>query len=177
MRKRSCVFGSMPRSRRQRRLEEFRRQLHHVMQGLAPFLARLGFRRGLRQRHSGHRGQTLHGLGEAHPLGLHHETEDVAVFLRREIEPRLFLVIDVKGRRFLLVERRQPPPLAPGLLELHAPADHLRNREAGLQVLYEIRRKAHGDSGVAEPTLVHIAASARPSAVPRFVPVIHRAAC
>ena len=43
-----------------------------------------------------------------------------------------------------LVERRQPLPLAPGLLQLHAPAHHLRNRKAGAQFVEELGREAHG---------------------------------
>jgi hypothetical protein len=133
---------------RERRLEELRRELDHVVQGLAPFLARFRFRRGLRQRQARHRGEALDRLGEVHPLGLHQKIEDVAVLARGKIEPGLLLVIHEEGRRLLLVERRQPLPLTSGLLELDATADDLRNREAGLQVVKKFGRKAHGDSGL-----------------------------
>ena len=129
------------------RFKELRRKLDDVVQRLAPLLARLGLARGFRHRHARHRGEPLDRLGERHPLGLHHEIEDVAVLARGEIEPRRLLVVHEEGRRLLLVERREPLPLAARLLERHATADDLRNREARAQVVEELGRKTHGDSG------------------------------
>src|SRR5262249_44463925 len=66
---------------------------------------------------------------------------------RGEIKPRLLLVVDEERRRLLLVEGRQPLPLAPGLHELHALAHHLRYRKAGAQLIEELGRKAHDSQG------------------------------
>ena len=128
----------------ERRLEEFRRQLDDIGKRPAPLLARLVLVRHLRQRDAGLRRQPLDRLGEREPLGRHHEVEDVAVLAGGEVEPRHLLVVDEERRRLLLVEGRKPLPLAPGLLELHAPADHLRNRQACAQLVEELGRKAHG---------------------------------
>src|SRR2546425_220660 len=131
------------RTRRQRRLEEFRRQLDDVVERLAAFVAGLLRRRDLGQRDTGLRRKPLHRLGEGEPLGHHHEVENAAVLAGREIEPGHFLVVDEKRRRFLLVEGRKSLPLAPRLLEPHAPADDLRNRKPRAQLVEEMRRKAH----------------------------------
>src|SRR5207245_1523653 len=45
--------------------------------------------------------------------------------------------------RLLLVEGRKSLPLAPRLLEPHAPADDLGNRKPRAQLVEEMRRKAH----------------------------------
>src|SRR5262245_9056953 len=131
------------RARGKRRLEEFRRQLDDVVERLAPFVARLLRRRDLGQRDTGLRRQPLDRLGECEPLGHHHEVENAAVLAGREIEPRHFLVIDEKRRRFLLVEGRKSLPLTPRLLEPHAPPDDLRNRKPRAQFVEKLRRKAH----------------------------------
>src|SRR6266487_1289328 len=131
------------RTRRQRRLEEFRRQLDDVVERLAPFVAGLLRRRNLGQRDTGLRRQPLDRLGEGEPLGHHHEVENAAVLAGREIEPGHFLVVDEKRGCFLLVEGREPLPLTPRLLEPHAPADDLRNWKPRAQLVEELRRKAH----------------------------------
>src|SRR5437016_3911488 len=131
------------RARGQRRLEEFRRQLDDVVERLAPFVARLFCRRDPGQRDTSLRREPLHRFGEGEPLGHHHEVENAAVLAGREIEPGHFLVVDEKRRRFLLVEGRKSLPLAPRLLEPHAPADDLRNRKPRAQLVEEMRRKAH----------------------------------
>ena len=106
-------------ARRKRRLEEFRRELDDVVQRLAPFLARFGFGRRARQRHARHRGEPLDRLGEGHALRSCITKSKMLPFLPRgEIEPGLLLVVHEERGRLLLVERRQPLPLAPGLLEL-----------------------------------------------------------
>src|SRR5215813_15455260 len=131
------------RARGQRRLEEFRRQLDDVVERLAPFVARLLRRRDLGQRDTGLRRKPLHRLGEGEPLGHHHKVENAAVLAGREIEPGHFLVVDEKRRRFLLVEGRKSPPLAPHLLEPYAPARDLRNWKPRAQLVETLRRKAH----------------------------------
>src|SRR5262245_30801308 len=131
------------RARGKRRLEEFRRQLDDVVERLAPFVARLLRRRNLGQRDTGLRRQPLDRLGEGDPLGHHHEVENATVLAGREIKPGHFLVVDEKRRRFLLVEGRKSPPLAPHFLEPHAPARDLRNRKPRAQLVEKLGRKAH----------------------------------
>src|SRR4029079_11464055 len=75
----------------------------------------------------------------------------------------------------LLVERREPLPLAPGLLERHATTDDLRNREACTQIVEERSRKAHGDSGPCCPIITNSEARSWTPGAPRLVPAIHRA--
>ena len=55
-------------ARCQRVLEEFRRELHDVVQRLAPRIARLVLARDLRQRHAGHLRQPLDSFREGHAL-------------------------------------------------------------------------------------------------------------
>src|SRR5256886_2043659 len=131
------------RARGQRRLEEFARKLDEVVERLAPFVARRFCRRDPGQRDTSLRREPLHRFGEGEPLGHHHEVENAAVLAGREIEPGHFLVVDEKRRRFLLVEGRKSLPLAPRMLEPHAPADDLGNRKPRAQLVEEMRRKAH----------------------------------
>ena len=137
-------------SRRERVLEEFRRKLHHVMQRLAPRVARLVLARDLRQRHAGHLRQPLDRFRKAHAFAFHDEVEDAAVLAGGEIEPGLLLVVHEEGRRLLLVERRQALELAARAHELHAPADDLRHRKAGLQLIEKLWREAHGGRGLTD---------------------------
>ena len=132
-------------ARRQIRLEEFRRQLDDVVQRLAALLVRLRLARHHRQRHAGLPGEPLDRFREAHAFGLHDEIEDVAVLAGGEVEPHRLLVIDEERRRLLLVEGRQPFPLAPGLAQFHAPADDFRNRKPRAQLVEKLRRESHGD--------------------------------
>ena len=76
-------------------------------------------RASLRQRDAGLAGQPLDRLREGQPLRLHQEGEDVAVLAGREAVVELLLVVHVEGRRLLGIERRQPLPLPPGLLQPH----------------------------------------------------------
>ena len=55
-----------------------------------------------------------------------------------------FWSLTVNDGDLLLLERRQPLPLAPRLLQLHAPAHDFRNRKPGAQFIEELGRKAHG---------------------------------
>src|SRR6185295_4752120 len=114
------------------------------MQRLAPRVARLVLARDLRQRHAGHLRQALDRFRKAHALRFHHEVEDAAVLAGGEIEPGLLLVVHEERRRLLLVERRQALELAARAHELHAPADDLRHRKAGLQLVEKLGREAHG---------------------------------
>ena len=132
-----------PGTGRERRFEEFRRQFHHLVEGLAPLVAGFLLARDGGQGKPGLAREPLDRLGEAEPLGHHHEIEDVAVLARREVEPHRLLVIDEKRRRLFLIEGREPPPLAARLLEPHAAADDLRNQKAFAQLIEELGRKAH----------------------------------
>ena len=85
-------FGA--RAARQRCLEEFRRQLHDVVQRLAPRIALLVFMRDFRQRHAGHLRQPLDGLGELNAFGLHDKAENVAVLAGGEIVEEALLIVD-----------------------------------------------------------------------------------
>ena len=104
------------RARRERRLEEFRRELDDVVQRLAALLARLGLRRRLRQRHARHGGEPLHRFGEVHPLGQHHEVEDVAVLAGGEIEPRRFWSFTKNDGVFSLLNGDSPFHSRPAFL-------------------------------------------------------------
>ncbi len=137
-------FGAQP--RRQRRFEEFRREFDDVVERLAALVAHLLGAVDLGQFHARLRSQPLHRFGERQALGQHQEIENGAVLAGGKIEPRHLLVIDEERRRLLLVEGRKPPPFAPGFLELHAPADDLRDREARAQLVEELGRKTHATS-------------------------------
>src|SRR5439155_5225250 len=64
-----------------------------------------------------------------------------------------------------------PLPLAPRLLELYAAAHDLRHREAGAQLIKELRREAHGDLAIRGPAIIGPSADElRPCGI---VPVIH----
>ena len=131
-------------ARGQRVGEEFRRQFHHVVQRLAALLVPRGIGGYGGQREARHRRQPLDGFGKRDALGLHQERDDVAMLAGRKIVVKSLLVVDGERRRFFLLERRQPLPLPPRLLQLHAPADDFRNRKPGAQFIEELGRKAHG---------------------------------
>ena len=132
---------------RQRGLEEFRRQLHDVVQSLAPGIALLVFVGHFRQRHAGELRQPLDRFRKRDALGLHDEAENVAVLAGGEIVEEAFLIVDRERGRLLLVEGRQPDELAALLAQLHAAANHLRHWQAGAQLIEELGREAHGYSG------------------------------
>ena len=127
----------------ERRFEILRRQFHDVVQRLAPRVALLVFLRDFRQRHAGHLRQALDRLGELNAFGLHDKAENVAVLAGGEIVEEALLVVDRERGRLLLVEGRQADEFAALLAQLHAPADHLRYRKAGAQLIEELRREAH----------------------------------
>ena len=138
-------LGAEPRG--QRVLEIFRREFHDVVQRLAALLMPRGIGRCRRQRHARHRRAALHRFREADALGLHQEVEDVAVLARGEaVVTSLLLVVDGERRRLLLLKRRQPLPLAPGLLQLDALAHDFRDRKPGAQLVEELGGEAHGVS-------------------------------
>ncbi len=128
--------------------EELRCQLHDIVQRLAPRVARLVFMRHLRQRHAGHLRQPLDRFREGNTFGLHDEAENVAVLAGGEVVIEALAVVDRERGCLFLVERRQADEFAALLAQLHALADHLRNGEAGAQLIKELGREAHGGSRV-----------------------------
>ncbi len=128
----------------QRRLEKVRRHLDDAIQPLALVLARLIARPELGHRHAGFVGQALDGLGKRQAVGLHHETEDVAVLAGGEAMIKALLVVDREGRRLLHLERRQALELAPGALQRNLAAHDLADAEARPYFIQEIRWIAHG---------------------------------
>ncbi len=62
---------------------------------------------------------------------------------RRKAMVEALLIVDVKRRRLLGVERRQAAPFAPLLLQLDAPRDDRRQRQAGTDIVKEVRRETH----------------------------------
>src|SRR5262249_3561640 len=102
------------------------------------------FARDLRQRHAGHLRQALNGFRKTDTFALHDEVKDAAVLARGKIKPGLLLVVYKERRRLLLVERRQALEFTSGPYKLHAPADDLRNRKPGFELVEELRREAHG---------------------------------
>jgi hypothetical protein len=131
-------------ARGQRLGKELRREIHHVVQRAAPLLLTRRIRRHRRQRQARHIGESLHGLRERQAVGLHHEADDVAVLARGEVVVKALLVVDVEGRRLFLLERRQPLPLPPRLLQLDALAHDFGDRKPGTQLVEELGREAHG---------------------------------
>src|SRR6476661_6595450 len=114
------------------------------MERLAALLVTRGIGRCCGQRHAGHRGETLDGLGKTDALGLHQERDDVAMLAGGEVVVKTLLVVDRERRRLLLLERRQPLPLPSRLLQLDAPAYDFRNRKPGAQLIEELGRETHG---------------------------------
>ncbi len=64
---------------------------------------------------------------------------------------KTLLIVDVEGRRLLLLERRQPLPLPPRLLQLDALAHDLGDRKPGAKLVEELGREAHGVVSSAKP--------------------------
>ena len=77
-------------ARGERRLEEFRRQLHDVVEGLAPLVAGLLRPRDRGQGKAGLAREPLHRLREAEPLGRHHEIENVPVLAEEKSNHAIF---------------------------------------------------------------------------------------
>ena len=119
--------------------------------------------------------QPLDRLREAHAFGQHDEIENVAVLARGEVEPHRLLVIDEERRRLLLVEGREPLPLAPRLAQFHALAHDFRDRKPRAQLVEELRRESHGDFGKRSAERVEYRAARLPRERPvaAIVPVIH----
>ena len=105
-------------------------QLQHLVEAARLLGALNLFDGDLRQGQPDLAGKLFHGLGKGQALRFHQEAELVAVLARRETVIESLLVIDIEGRCLLRVERRQATPFAPLLLQLDAPADHLRHRKA-----------------------------------------------
>ena len=131
-------------ARGQRLREIGRSEVHDVMQRAAALLLPGSIRRHRRQRQAGHAGEPLDGFGKRQAVGLHHEADDVAVLAGGEVVVKTLLVVDVEGRRLLLLERRQPLPLPPRLLQLDALAHDFGDRKPGPKLVEKLRREAHG---------------------------------
>ena len=130
-------------ARGQRVGEEFRRELHHIIERLAALLVPRRIRRRRRQRHARHRRQTFDGLGKTDAFGLHQEGDDVAMLAGGEVVIESLLVVDGERRRLFLLKGRQPLPLPPRPLQFHAPPHDFRNRKPGAQFIEKLRGKAH----------------------------------
>src|SRR5437762_10673850 len=61
--------------------------------------------------------QALHGVDEVEVVHLPHEGDDVATLLTAETMEESFLAVDGERRRLLRMERAQPLPALPDLLE------------------------------------------------------------
>ncbi|MEY9305624.1 hypothetical protein ABH977_000836 [Bradyrhizobium ottawaense] len=120
-----------------------RGEIHDVMQRPAALLLPRRIRRHRRQRQARHAGEPLDGFREGQAVGLHHEADDVAVLARGEVVVKTLLVVDVEGRRLLLLERRQPLPLPPRLLQLDALAHDFGDRKPGTKLVEELGCEAH----------------------------------
>ena len=130
-------------ARGERGLEEFGRQLDDVDERLSALVAP-GIGLGIfRQRHARLLGEPLDRFRKRDPFGEHDEIEDVAVLAGGEVEPHRLLVIDEERGRALLIERREPAPLAPGLFELHAPADDVGDRKPRAELFEELGGEVH----------------------------------
>ena len=132
-----------PEAALQRGLEELRRHLHDVVKALALHLLFPVLAGELGQGHPRFACEPLDGLGKGQPLGLHEEGEDVPVLSGGEAMVELLLVVHVEARRLLRVERRQPLPLPPRLLQPHALADDRRGRQPGADLFEDLGRVAH----------------------------------
>ncbi len=130
-------------ARGQRLREIFSGEIHDVIERAPPLLLPRRIGRHRRQREARHVGEPLDGLGERQAVGLHHEADDVAVLARGEVVVKTLLVVDVEGRRLFLLERRQPLPLPPRLLQLDALAHDFGDRKPGTKLVEELGREAH----------------------------------
>ena len=131
--------------RLQVRFEQARRHRHNFDQARALLvLSRL---RGAQTRHrqAGHVGQPLDRFREGEALGLHQKGERVAVLAGREVVEEALLVVDEERRRLLRAEWREAPPLAPFLAQFDARPRHLRDRQAGPDLVEKFGRKLHGE--------------------------------
>ena len=109
-------------------LEEFRRELHDVIERGAQFLAPLVLFRNLGHRQPRFLGEPLDRFGKSQSLLLGQEGEDVARSLAAETVIAAFAVIDMKRRCLFVVERAAGPEIATpriGLapVPLHLPPD------------------------------------------------------
>ena len=91
---------------------------------LAPVLARTA-PLAPRDRDAEPAGERLDGLGEVEPVDLPDEVDDVAARAAAEAVVQALVAVDGEGRRPLVVERAEPLPGAPGLLQARVIADDL----------------------------------------------------
>ena len=89
------------------------------------------------------RGEFLDRLDEAEVVVFHDEAEHRAVRAAAEAVIELLVDADPERRRLLVVERAARLVFAPGLLQLHAAADHLEDVGAGDEFVDEVL----GDAG------------------------------
>jgi hypothetical protein len=110
-----------------------------------------GFRVPRGHRHPGVARQEFHRLHEADILGFLHEADDVALRVAAEAVVEPLAVIHMKTGGFFLMERAGRPHVTLGLVGFAAvPHDlapgHLAQGHAGLQLVEETGRQAHGDN-------------------------------
>ena len=98
--------------RLQRLLEEFRRQLHHIVERSAQLLALLVFFGDLRHRQAGFLRQPLDGFRKVEPFLLHQKGEDVARGFAAKAVIAALAVLDMEGRRLLIMKGTACPPVA-----------------------------------------------------------------
>ena len=106
------------------------------------------FRVALGKRNAGLGGELRHRIGKAQPLLLDQEGEMIAGDAAAEAVVAALAVLGMEGRRLLAVEGAAGPVIAaPGigfpLVPRDLAPDHLRDRDAGADVIEEGRGKAH----------------------------------
>ena len=101
---------------------------------------------GGRFRHvqTGLSGKLLDRLHERQVVVAHGEPDDIAMGAAAEAVEKPLVVIDREAGGLFLVERATGLVLAAGADQSHAPADHLRYRQAGAQFVEEAGRQGHG---------------------------------
>src|SRR6266511_3359032 len=97
----------------------------------------------LGNRHPEATGQRLRRLREAHPLAQHQELEDVPALPAAEAVEDRGLGAHVEGRGLLLVERAEPLPGGPHLLEDHVLGDHAHDVRRAPDLLHDPVAKRH----------------------------------
>src|SRR5262249_45240129 len=123
-------------------LKEGAGRFHDRAEARLPFGA-LAFLRGvLRHFEPGLAGETIDGIAEIEPVGLHDEGDRIAMGATAEaMVMRLVIVIDVEARALLVVERAKPRRLLAPAVETHLLAHQVEDRQATAQLIQECRRK------------------------------------
>ena len=123
--------------------------LDDVIQGRADFRAFALLGRGLRHLQAGQACEPLDRLGEAQPVGLHHEGDDVAMLAAAEAMIEGLVVVHRKRRRLFIVERAQAGELPALADKAHLLAHDLRHRKPRAQLIEKLRRKGQVRSSCA----------------------------